>query len=528
MNIRQHHALAALIFAAVLLAGLLGGFALHQQISQRSKATQLDELSQHLMRRAEKAVDFVIIANSELLLTGQGMCDFQTRSKLREVVLDIGTVSDIYMITDAEQCSSFGDLSSPLPAIDERGQWVQARNPAYRFGHLQGGSSSFIGVSWGFGADLELVAAISADALLFDVLPNELRNTGRVDLSIADETVASFIGSQVHEGVELSSFSTSGARYPFTVDILVDPQAFVDWRSDLPGYIILSWLGVCSFFAALAAWAFLRGRDDMLEDVKRALKTGEIVPHFQPIVSVRSGSAIGCEALARWIKPDGTTVSPGQFIPVVERNALNGQLLALMIKHAASGLRDTLKAEPEFYVSFNVVPEQLVDDSFADEMMDLVAKHGLAPAQVCLEITERQVISSPERVAHTTRRMAKKGFRIAIDDAGTGHNGLAALQILAASTVKIDKFFIDHIDRNPRARVLIDLFVSVARQYGMTTIAEGVETETQLGVLEAAGVDAIQGFLVSRAVPASEFNARVELFGPLEGAHGKETPSEAA
>lgn len=518
MNIRQHHTLAVLIFVAVLLAGLLGGFALHQQISQRSKATQLDELSQQLMRRAEKAVDFVIIANSELLLSSQVMCDFQTRSKLREVVLEIGTVSDIYMITDAEQCSSFGDLSSPLPAIDERGQWVQARNPAYRFGHLRGGRSSFIGVSWGLGTDLELVAAISADALLFDILPNELRNTGRVDLSIADETVASFIGSQVREGVELSSFSTSGARYPFTVAILVDPQAFTDWRSDLPASIGLSWLGVCSFFAALAAWAFLRGRDDMLEDVMRALKTGEIVPHFQPIISVRTGSAIGCEALARWIKPDGTTVSPGQFIPVVERNALNGQLLALMIKQAASGLRDRLKAEPEFYVSFNVVPEQLVDNSFADEMMDLVSKHGLAPAQVCLEITERQVISSPERVAHTTSRLAKKGFRIAIDDAGTGHNGLAALQILAASTIKIDKFFVDHIDRNPRSRVLIDLFVSVARQYGMTTIAEGVETETQFGVLETAGVDAIQGFLVSRAVPASEFGACVDLPGLLEGA----------
>ncbi len=184
MNIRRHHIFAALLFAALLSAGLLGGLVLHHQVNQRSNAMQLDELSHQLMRRAEKAVDFVIIANSEFLLTNQGTCNLQARSKLRELVLGIGTVSDIYMVTPTEQCSSFGALSSTLPSTDERSEWAQARNPAYRFGLLQGENSSFIGVSWGLGTNLELIAAISADALLFDILPNELRNTGRVDLLI--------------------------------------------------------------------------------------------------------------------------------------------------------------------------------------------------------------------------------------------------------------------------------------------------------------------------------------------------------
>lgn len=474
---------------------------------------QLDELSQQLMRRAEKAVDFVIIANSEFLLTNRGICNLQARSKLRELVLGIGTVSDIYLVTPTEQCSSFGALSSPLPSTDERGEWAQARNPAYRFGRLEGENSSFIGVSWGLGTNLELVAAISADALLFDILPNELRNTGRVDLSIEEETVASFIGSQVRQDITPTSFSSLGARYPFAVDILIDPKVLANWHSDLPSSIVLGWIALCSFFAGLATWAFLHGRDELLGDVKRALREGQIIPHFQPIVGVRSGTVIGCEALARWTKTDGTTVSPGQFIPVVERYGLNGQLLAAMMKHTAAGLADRLKAEPDFYVSFNVVPEQLVEASFVDEIMGLVKANDLSPSQICLEVTERQVISSPEKVADTTRRLTENGFRIAIDDAGTGHNGLAALQILEARTLKIDKFFIDHIDHDPRSRVLIDLFVSVARQHGMKTIAEGVETDAQVQVLQDAGVDAIQGFFFARPMPAGEVSAAVNAIG---------------
>lgn len=502
-----------MVFLAVLLAGLLGGFVLQEQVSQRSNSAQLDDLSQQLMRRAEKAVDFVIIANSELLLTGQGTCNVQARSKLRELVLDMGTVSDVYMVTASQQCSSFGDLSTPLSSFEERSQWAQARNPAYRFGRIERENGSFVGVSWGLGTQLELVAAISADALLFDILPNALRNTGRVDLLIANEPTASFVGSQVRETATLTSFATISARYPFAVNIRVDPQTFAAWRSDLPVPIVLSWLVLCSFFAGLAAWAFLRGRDDTLDDLKRALRVGEIIPHFQPIVGVRSGVAVGCEALARWTKADGTIVSPAQFIPVVERNGLNGQLLAGMVKHAAVGLRNKLKADPDFYISFNVVPDQLLEDRFVDEMADLMEKHDLSPGQVCLEITERQMISSPERVAETTSKLAKKGFKIAIDDAGTGHNGLAALQILDASTIKIDKFFIDHIDHDPRSRVLIDLFVSVARQYGMIVIAEGVETEAQVDVLTVAGVDAIQGFIFARPMAAGEFNAVIDTIG---------------
>ncbi len=281
----------------------------------------------------------------------------------------------------------------------------------------------------------------------------------------------------------------------------------------MPSSIGLGWLALCSFFAGLATWAFLHGRDELLGDVKRALRAGQIIPHFQPIVGVRSGAVIGFEALARWTKTDGTTVSPGQFIPVVERYGLNGQLLAAMMKHTAAGLADRLKAEPDFYVSFNVVPEQLVEANFVDEIMGLAKANDLSPRQICLEVTERQVISSPEKVADTTRKLTKNGFRIAIDDAGTGHNGLAALQILQARTLKIDKFFIDHIDHDPRSRVLIDLFVSVARQYGMKTIAEGVENDAQVQVLQDAGVDAIQGFFFARPMPASEVSAAINAIG---------------
>jgi EAL domain-containing protein (putative c-di-GMP-specific phosphodiesterase class I) len=159
----------------------------------------------------------------------------------------------------------------------------------------------------------------------------------------------------------------------------------------------------------------------------------------------------------------------------------------------------------------------LCRDGFAKSLIALVDESGLAPRQVCIEITERQEISAPEKASAATAILRKTGFRVAIDDAGTGHNGLAAIQMLDASTLKIDKFFVDHIAHDTRSTMMIDMLVSMAERFGMKTVAEGVETQDQVDVLRQAGVDYIQGFVYARPVPANGFvsalNAEWQHFG---------------
>lgn len=507
--IRRHHLRFGAIFVLALSAWLVGGRALHKSISNHSNTLVLEDLSQQLIRRAEKAIDFVVIANSEFLVAGHSACDDAARNMLRQLVIDTGTVSDVYMVTPTGVCSSFEQLSNPLPSASERATWVEARNPAYRIGKIDGHNSHLVGVSRGFGTDLELVAAISADAILFDVLPNELRSTGRVGLSIDEMLIADFVGSQAQEpnANDWTSFTTMGSRYPLKAEILVAPEALSNWRATVSMPIMLAWLVLGSAVAGLSAWAASGGRNRHVADVVHALENDEIGPHFQPIVDLRTTTVIGCEALARWTKPNSEQISPGRFIPLIEQHGLNDKLLKVMVEKAAVGLRDALQNDPDFYVSFNVTPDQLCRPGFARVLTDLVEDNSLAPAQVCIEITERQEISSPDNAASATAILREAGFRVAIDDAGTGHNGLAAIQMLDASVLKIDKFFIDHITHDTRSTVMADMLVSMAKRYGMKTVAEGVETQEQAEILQRAGVDSVQGFFYSRPVPASDFLA---------------------
>ncbi|MEO0382263.1 MAG: EAL domain-containing protein [Pseudomonadota bacterium] len=507
--IRRYQIRFGAIFLLAFSAWILGGEALHDGISSHNNRLQLEDVSHQLIRRSEKAIDFVVIANSEFLVAGHSACDDAARNMLRQLVIDTGTVSDVYMVTPTGVCSSFDQLSNPLPAASERATWVEARNPAYRIGKIDGHNSHLIGVSWGFGTDLELVAAISADAILFDVLPNELRSTGRVGLSIDEMLIADFVGAQAQErdASDWTSFTAMGSRYPLKADILVASEALSSWRATVSVPIMLGWLALGSAVAGLSAWAASGGRNRHVADVVYALENNEIGPHFQPIVDLQTTTVIGCEALARWTKPDGEHISPGRFIPLIEQHGLNDKLLKIMVEKAAVGLREALQNDPDFYVSFNVTPDQLCRPGFAKVLTDLVEDNGLAPKQVCIEITERQEITSPENAASATAILREAGFRVAIDDAGTGHNGLAAIQMLDASVLKIDKFFIDHIAHDTRSTVMVDMLVSMAKRYGMKTVAEGVETQEQAEILQHAGVDSIQGFFYSRPVSAGDFLA---------------------
>lgn len=496
-----------LVFVLSLTGWITGGVLLNRHITAENNQDYLLETSKQLMRRVEKAVDYVVIAGTEFLLAGVTECNATSRSMLQQLVRDTGMVSDIHLITGSGTCSSFGEISSDLPGYATRSHWTTARNPDYRIGDIGSPNDGVFGVSWGFDSGLELVFAINADAALFDVLPNELRSFGSVHLLVADDTLASFLGTNVPDrgSAGWPSVTHSGLRYPLSVDIRIDPSILSTWRRDVRTELAFLWglLGLLS--AASIALASARRHNDDLEDVVRALTNQEIVPFFQPIVDSHTGDVVGCEALARWIQQDGEAISPARFIPLVEQHGLNDELLSVMMEQAAVSFRQLLDLRRTFYLSFNVTPDQLEKPGFAEFFVNLAAKYYLPPTQICIEITERQVISAPDIAAATTAKLAAAGFKVAIDDAGTGHNGLAAIQNLKASIIKIDKFFVDHIDDDPRSRVMVDMFVSVAARYGMTTVAEGVETEAQLSVLKTAGIDLIQGFLYSEPVCATDF-----------------------
>ncbi|MEM6375660.1 MAG: EAL domain-containing protein [Pseudomonadota bacterium] len=496
-----------LVFVTALVCWLASGHYLHRHMILQSNIRHLEETANLLVQRVERSVDFVVIASTELLLAGEASCSDEAISLLRKLVLRTSTVSDIFLVAENRACSSFSEVSPQLPDAEMRSTWTQARNPSYRLGSIVTEGRKLLAVSWGLGTDLEIVSAINADAILFDVLASELRSQGSIALYSRDDLFASLEPENTEQGdaTVWTRFIAEGERYPVRIEIALSPSILKSWHQDVSASLMLAWTSFGLIGALLLSYFTTRRYDEAYDEVVRALNHNHIYPFFQPITDTRSGKVIGCEALARWIKPTGDFVPPSRFIPLIEDRSLNDRLLRKMLLQTDDALGDFLTENPDFYVSFNVTPRELTQKNFVVTLMQTLDDTRLSADQICLEITERQFLASPEAAADVTRELRRIGFRVAIDDAGTGHNGLAALQKLDVSTVKIDKYFIDHIGDDPRSRVMVDMFVSVARRYDMTTIAEGVETQEQLAVLKTAGVHAFQGYLFSKPLPAQKF-----------------------
>jgi EAL domain-containing protein (putative c-di-GMP-specific phosphodiesterase class I) len=146
---------------------------------------------------------------------------------------------------------------------------------------------------------------------------------------------------------------------------------------------------------------------------------------------------------------------------------------------------------------------------FVMQLRKIVADARVSPRQVLLELTERQAICDLDAAARVVADLRELGFRVAIDDAGTGHNGLSYVQKLGVSTIKIDKFFVDSVTQDLSARTVIEMLVRLANQLGMTTVAEGVETAQQIAALATCGVDEGQGYVVAPPLPAKAFLALI-------------------
>lgn len=510
------------ILSALLVAWLAFGFGLFHQVADRNNAMLLSELSRQLIRFTEKAVDFVVAANSELLVAGHVGCGVEARDTLKQLLLRTGSITELYLIFDTEICSIFEEGTAALPSREQRLLWLEASNPSYRFGNIE--NSGLLAVSWGLGTELELVAFINADPMLFGILPNQLRKEGRVVLFSGEDKVAEFDGMKTSDKPPKSivEFMAVGSRYPLTTLISIHEDALKIWRKDIPLSIILIWCAIGLAVSTAISISIVRRRVSPTAELEEALNSGHMVPYYQPIFSLRSKKIIGCEALARWKKPDGGLVSPQSFIPLVEQYGLDWRLFTCLLSQASEHISGCTYVPPEFYVSFNVTPKQLADPQFSERLMQEV-QGNIPPSAVCIEVTERQAISSLKVASENTTRLKKSGFKVAIDDAGTGHNGLASMQALSADVIKIDKFFIDHIDDDPRSRIMVDMLVGIARRYGMFTIAEGVESEDQHKVLIEAGVDGGQGFLFSKPLPS---NAFVELLAEHAASFGKDAVSD--
>ncbi|WP_433826010.1 putative bifunctional diguanylate cyclase/phosphodiesterase [Actinoplanes sp. CA-015351] len=242
--------------------------------------------------------------------------------------------------------------------------------------------------------------------------------------------------------------------------------------------------------------------------LRRGLDRGEFRLLYQPIVELPAGTIVGVEALVRWHPPDGPMVSPVEFIPVAEHSGLIIDLGAWIIDQAcadAAGWQDRHgDAGPR--VNINVSARQLLDPDLPGLVADALSRHGLAPEQITIEITETAVFAGGVALG-TVRELRELGVGIALDDFGTGHSSLTLLRTCPVTTLKVDKSFIDDLNGTAEQEAIATSLSTIAATLGLRAVAEGVETREQADRLVELGYRYAQGYYFARPAPATDIDA---------------------
>jgi len=244
---------------------------------------------------------------------------------------------------------------------------------------------------------------------------------------------------------------------------------------------------------------------DPVSEIESALKAGEFVPYYQPIVDIRSGQLRGAEVLVRWRKPDGTLVLPGSFIPLAESSGLIVAIGDWVFRQAAEqSLRWRRSHDPEFQVSINKSPVQFrASGSAAHGWVEHIAAIALPGRALVIEITEGLLLEAGDGVAEQLGELRRAGLGISLDDFGTGYSSLSYLQKFDIDFLKVDQSFVRGLAPGTKDLALCKAIIGMAHELGIRVIAEGVETAAQLALLSAAGCDYGQGYLFARPMPAA-------------------------
>jgi diguanylate cyclase (GGDEF)-like protein len=236
-------------------------------------------------------------------------------------------------------------------------------------------------------------------------------------------------------------------------------------------------------------------------DLREAIEKGELELHYQPLIDLHRNAITGFEALARWRHPSKGMVPPAVFIPLAEDTGLVSALGAWALAEACR----TAAAWPdELKIAVNLSPVQFSSPDLYSMVKSVLTQTGLAPHRLELEITERVFIDDSEKTLSALHRLKQLGIRIAMDDFGTGYSSLSYLRSFPYDKIKVDRAFVSDLAAGTEHIIIVQAVVSIARALGMTTTAEGVETEAQREFLAALGCDEAQGYLFSAPVPAEK------------------------
>lgn len=347
----------------------------------------------------------------------------------------------------------------------------------------------------------DVVARLGGDefaALLVDVSETEA-------LAIADRVVLTATAPFVHDDQLLHLSATVGLAMASDVteerelsqlDVLLRHADGAMLKAKEAGKRQVGRLDGRLTPAPFARQALIRRR------LQLALETDQLTLHYQPQLSLTTGTCSSVEALLRWHDTELGPVSPAEFIPIAETTDQIHRIGTRVINQACAQARAWLDAGTPRTIAINISPVQLATRTIVTQLVTALGTYRIPATLLRVEITEGSAISDLPRAVDQLTQLRQAGIDVDLDDFGTGHSSLAMLRHLPLAAVKIDKAFIDNIDTTPADALLVRGVIDSAHALGLTVTAEGVERPTQLHHLRQLGCDTAQGFFISRPQPA--------------------------
>lgn len=253
-------------------------------------------------------------------------------------------------------------------------------------------------------------------------------------------------------------------------------------------------------------------RDKLLErrfiesHMINALANNEFHVYYQPKVNIETGRVVGAEALVRWIRPDGEIISPGKFVPIFEENGFITEMDFAIYRQAVADIARWMRLDIEVpLISLNVSRRHLADDDFCEKFNALVGALGVPREYIELEITESMLTENLNKLVDVATWLKDQGYRISIDDFGSGYSSLNLITMMPFDTLKIDGGFFLRNDLTDKNKKVITSVVSLAKSLNLETVSEGVETQNQVDFLKDLGCDMIQGFFYYKPMPGPDF-----------------------
>jgi diguanylate cyclase (GGDEF)-like protein len=371
----------------------------------------------------------------------------------------------------------------------------------------------------------ESLGHAAGDRLLAEV-GRRLRNQAPPAALVArvggDEFVLTLRMASVDEAVELATSMRRALQVPMEIGSLTldvdtavglavhpdhgsEPAALLQ-RADVATHAAKSTSSAVQMFN-LGLESRSARRLGLAGDLRRALDNNELEVVFQPKVTLVGRQLVGVECLARWEHGAHGSVSPEDFVAVAEHTGQLNRLTETVLREGLRRCRQWADASRPLNVAVNLSSRTLMDPDFPDRVSELLTEFGVAPGQLTLEISEAGVTSDSDRPLPTLRRLHDLGVRLAVDDFGTGYSSLSHLRRLPVDEVKIDRAFVQGMATDPGDLAIVRAVVDLSRHFGLTVVAEGVESELTLTLLEEIGCDIGQGFLFSRPLSYDRLEA---------------------